>query len=126
MNLYTGAAVNTFSWNFGPEGAGDGRFYGTASGEWNPDGGAWQFKGYDENGLLRSLNGRVTGLHMVLSCAAEIARVGRQDFYLGHDGGYMIPIYNKIGQGMRNHLETTRLFQCISKTTFSICTWTKK
>ena len=41
--------------NFGPEGAGDGRFYRTASGEWIPDGGAWQFQGYDENGLLRSL-----------------------------------------------------------------------
>ena len=27
MNLDTGAAVNTFPLNFGPEGAGDGRFY---------------------------------------------------------------------------------------------------
>ena len=26
-----------------------------ASGKWIPDGGAWQFQGYDENGLLRSL-----------------------------------------------------------------------
>ena len=60
MNLDTGAAVNTFPLNFGPEGAGDGRFYGTASGEWILDGGAWQFQGYDENGLLRSLNGRLT------------------------------------------------------------------
>ena len=39
MNLGRGAAVNTF-----PEGAGDGRFYRTASGEWIPDGGAWQFQ----------------------------------------------------------------------------------
>ena len=30
MNLDTGAAVNTFPLNFGPEGAGDGRFYRTA------------------------------------------------------------------------------------------------
>ena len=30
---------------------------------------------------------------------------GRQDFYLGHDGGYMIPIYSKIVQEMRNHFE---------------------
>ena len=73
MNLYTGAAVNTFPLNFGPEGAGDGRFYRTASGEWIPDGGAWQFQGYDENGLLRSLNGRLTGVHKVLCSAAEIA-----------------------------------------------------
>ena len=31
MNLGTGAAVNTFPLNFGPEGAGDGRFYRMAS-----------------------------------------------------------------------------------------------
>ena len=58
MNLGTGGAVNTFPLNFGPEGAVDGRFYRTASGEWIPDGGAWQIQGYDESGLLRSLNGR--------------------------------------------------------------------
>ena len=63
MNLGTGAAVNTFPLNFGPEGAGDGRFYRTASGEWILDDGAWQFQGHDENGLLRSLNGRLTGVH---------------------------------------------------------------
>ena len=91
--------------NFCPEGAGDGRFYRTASGEWIPDGGAWQFQGFDENGLLRSLNGRLTGVHKVLCSAAEMACKGRQDFYLGHDGGYMIPIHSKIGQGMRIHFE---------------------
>ena len=35
MKLDTGAAVNTFPLNFGPD--------GTANGEWIPDGGAWQF-----------------------------------------------------------------------------------
>ena len=105
MNLDTGAAVNTFPWNFGPDGKGDGKIYRTASGEGIPDGGAWQFQGYDENGLLRSLNGRLTGAHKLLCSAAEIARKGRQDFYFGHDGGYTIPIYSKIGQGMRNHFE---------------------
>ena len=73
MNLDTGAAVDTFPLNFGPERAGDGRFHRTASGEWIPDGGAWQFQRYDENGLLRSLNGRLTGMHKVLCSAAEIA-----------------------------------------------------
>ena len=101
MNLDIGAAVNTFPLNFGPEGAGDGRFYRTASGEWMRDGGAWQFQGYDKNGLLRSLSGRLTGVHKVLCSAAEIACKGRQDVYLGHDGGYMVPIHSKIGQGMR-------------------------
>ena len=33
MNLDTGAAVNTFPLNFGPEGARDGRFYRTANGD---------------------------------------------------------------------------------------------
>ena len=65
-----------------------------------PNGGAWQFQGYDEYGLLRSLNGRVTGVHKVLRSAAEIALKGRQDFHLGHHGGYMIPIHSKIGQGI--------------------------
>ena len=51
MNLDTGAAVNTFPLNFGPEGAGDGRFYRTASGDWILDVVAWLFQGYDENGL---------------------------------------------------------------------------
>ena len=105
MNLDTGAAVNTLPLNFGPEGAGDGRFYQTASGERILDSGACKFQGYDENGLLRSLNGRLIGVHKVLCSAAEIACKGRQDFYLGHDGGYMIPIHGKIGRGMRIHFE---------------------
>ena len=105
MNLDTGAAVNTFPLNFGPDGAGDGKFYRTASGEWIPDGGAWQFPGYDENGLFRSLNGRLIGVHKVLCSAAEIACKGQQDFFLGCDGGYMIPIHRKIGQGLRTHFE---------------------
>ena len=101
MNLNTRAAVNTFPLNFGPDGAGDGRFDWTASGEWIPHGGAWQFQGYDENGLLSSLNERLTGVHKVLCSAVEIACKGREYFYLGHDGGCMIPIHSKIGQGMR-------------------------
>ena len=85
MNLDTGASVNTFPLKIGPEGAGDGRFCRTASGEWIPDEAAWQFQGYDENGLLGSLNGRPIGVHKVLCSAAEIACKGRQAFYLEHD-----------------------------------------
>ena len=64
MNLDTGAAVNTVPLNFGPEGAGDGRFYRTASGERIL---------YDENGLPRSLSGRLTGVHKVL-CMLQRSR----------------------------------------------------
>ena len=61
--------MNTFPLNFGPDGSGDGRFYRTACGECIPDGGAWQFRGYDENSLCRSLNGGLTGAHMsVVQC----------------------------------------------------------
>ena len=97
MNLGTGAAVNTFPLNFGPERTRDGRFYPTASGEWILDGRLWQFQGYYENRLIRFVNGRLTGAHKVLCSAAEIACKGRQDFHFGHDGGYMIPIHSKIG-----------------------------
>ena len=80
MNFYTGAAVNTFPLNFGPEGAGDGRFYRTASGEWIPDGGALQFQGSDENGFLSSLNGRLTGVHSFVQCCRD--RVQRTTRFL--------------------------------------------
>ena len=106
MNLDTRAAVATLPLNFAPDGAGDGRFYRTASGEWIPDGG-WSLAiaRIDENGLLRSLNGRLIGIHKVLCSAAEIACKGRQDFHMEHDGGYMIPIHSQIGQGMRIYFE---------------------
>ena len=112
MNLDTGAGVNTFPSNFGAQGLGDGSFH-----DWIPDGEAWQYQGYNENGLPRSLSGRLTGVHKVLcsaasasapapaSGAAGIACKEQQDFHVGHNGGYMIPTHSKIGQGMRNHFE---------------------
>ena len=63
------------------------------------------FKDSTENGLLRSLNGRLTGAHKVLCSAAEIACKGRQDFHSGHDGGCMIPIHSNIGEGRRTHFD---------------------
>ena len=90
MNLDTGAVVNTYPSNFGPEGVGDGSFY-----DWIPEGEAWQFQGYDENGLPRSLNGRLTDAHEVLcstasasapaSGAAGIACKEQQDFNVGYN-----------------------------------------
>ena len=49
------------------------------------------FKDTDENGLLRSLNGKLTGAHKVSCSAAEIACKS--------------PTHSKIGQGMRIHVE---------------------
>ena len=70
-----------------------------------PDGGSWQFQGYDENGWCRSLNARLTGAHKVLCSGGEIVCKGRQDFYLESDGGFMIPSHSKIGHEMRMHFE---------------------
>ena len=56
MNLDTGAEANTFTIELWSRRSRDVRFYRTASGEWILDGGAWQFQGYDENCLLRSVN----------------------------------------------------------------------
>ena len=65
----------------------------------------------------------------VLCSAAEIACKGRQDFSLLHDGGHLIPIQSKIGQGMRIHFRKlvnwhgkNELTPIFSKTTFSIST----
>ena len=62
------------------------------------------------NGLLRFLNGRLTGVHKVLCSVAEIACDGRQDFHLGHDGGYMVPIHSKKSSGNEG-MERTNSFQ---------------
>ena len=48
-NLDTRLVVDTLPSNFSPEGIGDGNFH-----DWIPDGEAWQFRGYDENGFPRS------------------------------------------------------------------------
>ena len=93
-NLDTGAAVDTFRANPDREGIGDRNSY-----DWIPGGEAWHFQGYDENGLPRSLNGVLTDAHQVLCSAAEIAYKEQQDFHVEHDGGYIIPIHIKIGQG---------------------------
>ena len=79
-----------------------------------------ELQGYDESGLLRPLNGRLIGVHKVLCTAAEIACKGRQDFYLGHDGGYMILIHRKIGQGMRIHFEKLANMAWIERTCSSL------
>ena len=64
--------MNTFPLNFGPEGSEDGRFCRTASGETIPFGGALQFQGYDENGLLRSLKWKTHWCtHNVVHCCRD-------------------------------------------------------
>ena len=112
MNLDTRVAVNAS--NFDREGIGDGNFH-----DWIPDGEAWQFQGYDEHGFPRSLDGRLmdayelfnstasasssrampelAGVPKVLDSAAKIACKEQQDFYVKHNGGYMIPTHSKIG-----------------------------
>ena len=106
MNLDVGAAVNTFPLNFGPDGAGGGRFFGTASGvsvfltvE------LWQFQGYDDNGLCRSLteDSRMYTKFFAQCGRNRLQRTSR--FYLGSDGGFVLPMHSKIGQEILVHFE---------------------
>ena len=71
MNLERGDAVNTILVNRGPDGAGDGRFYRTASGECILNGGARQSQIYDQNGLRRPLNGRLRCTQNAMQCRRE-------------------------------------------------------
>ena len=63
------------------------------------------FQGYDESVLPISLNVKTHGCTRSVvqysapapaSGAAEIACEEQQDFYVGYDGGYMIPIHSKM------------------------------
>ena len=104
--------VNTLTSNFSPEGTGDGNFH-----DWIPDGEAWQFQGYDENGFPRSLDGRLMDAYEVLNSSASasasapasrvagIASKEQQDFFVKHKSGYMILTQRKFGQEMRIHFE---------------------
>ena len=105
MNLDTRAAVRRCPLNCGPDGARDGRFYRTASGERILEGGAWQFQSDDENGWRRSLHGSLTGEHQVLCSVGEFACKRHQDFYFQSDGGFLKPAQRKNGQEVRTHFE---------------------
>ena len=95
--------VNTLPSNFSLEGIGDGNFR-----DWIPDGEAWQFQEYDENGFPRSREGRLMDAHELLnssasdSASAPASRVAvtackeQQDFCVKHSGGYMIFTHSKI------------------------------
>ena len=108
-NLDTRAVVNTLPSNFSPEGIGDGNFH-----DWIPDGEAWQFRGYDENGFPRSPEGRLMDAYELLnssasdSASAPASRVAviackeQQDFCVKHNGGYMISTHSKIWSGNEN------------------------
>ena len=118
MNLHTGEAVDALS--FGPEGIGGGSFH-----DWIPDGEAWQFQGYDENGFPRSLDGRLMDAYEVWNSSASasastpasrvavIACKEQQDFCVKHNAGYMIPTHSKSSQKIRVHCE--KLFEKIWK-----------
>ena len=110
---------NTFLAKFDREGVGDGSSYYWISGVE-----ACQKQVNQEKCQTRSLNGRLADAHHVLGAlafaatqaasdfhkvrcsAAGIACKEQQDFYVGHDGGYMIPTHSKMSQEMRIHFET--------------------
>ena len=75
------------------------------------------FKDTTKMGFPRSLDGRLMDAYEVLnssasaSASAPASRVAgiackeQQDFYVKHNGGYMIPTHSKIGQELRIHFE---------------------
>ena len=141
MNLDTRAVADTFPSNFAPEGMGDGSFY-----DWIPDGEAWQFQGYDENGFPRSLDGRLSGCIRSVEqqrisnfcISTSISRVAGQrslakkneDFCVKHNGGLHDSDSQQNWSGndnscMRNcwmNMEGTISFQIVSRMILPIST----
>ena len=66
MSMDTRVAADTLPSNFDREGIGDRSFY-----DWIPDGEAWNFQGYDENGSPRALDGRLLDAYKVLNSIAS-------------------------------------------------------
>ena len=54
---------------------------------------------------MKTVCSHLTGVHKVLCSAGEIVCKGQQDFHLGSDGGFVIPVHSTIGQEMRVHFE---------------------
>ena len=124
MSIDTRVAADTLTSNFDREGIGDRCFY-----DWIPDGEAWNFQGYDEDGSPRALDGRLLDAYKVLnsiasasssrvqeaqlnrvpkvldSAACDLCCEEQQDFCVKHNGGYMIPTCSKISEGMRIHFQ---------------------
>ena len=96
-NLGTGGTVDTFLSDFDREGVGDGSCH-----DWIPDVAVRRFQGFDKKGKFASLNARISDAHQVLgsnapapaSEAAEIAYKEKQEFSVGHDGGYTSLIHS--------------------------------
>ena len=47
----------------------------------------------------------MAGVHKVLCSAGDIAVKGGHDFYLGADGGHIIPLHSEIGKKMRDYFD---------------------
>ena len=91
MNLDTGATVNTFSvelWSRWRR-----RWKILPNSQWVSVSLMVELGSFK---VTMKLNGRLTGAHKVLCSAGEIACKGRQDFYLGSDGGFIIPVHRNI------------------------------
>jgi len=90
FNYDSGAAVTAFPNRFATKDLkGNGQTYRTASGELIPDAGAVRVKAEDEYGQMRSIKGRVAGVHKPLASAARCAEMG-QNTWLTQGGGWML------------------------------------
>ena len=77
FNLDSGAALSAFPRSFAPEGLrGNGAKCKMASGQEIQDEGFIRMRGTDESGHLRSLSGRVAGVHKALVAASQCGKNG--------------------------------------------------
>ena len=128
----TGAAVNTFPLNFGPDGAREKRFFRTASCVsvfLTVELGSFSGIRRKRFALISERKTR-GGTHTHKKCCAVLQvshAKGRQDFHLRSDGGFVIPVHSNIGNEMRMHFERLaswygrkQLIPFFSRTTLSI------
>lgn len=77
--------------------------YKTASGELLEDEGGVTVKGFDDNGIGKSIAGRLVNVHRMLASGSAVAK--KNLVVLDGQGGQIIPTSGKIAVGMRGHLK---------------------
>lgn len=105
VNFDTGAAITAVPRNYARKGLVRGddntmsRSYKTASGELLEAEGGVTVKGYDNQGLGKSVDGRLVNVHRMLASGSAVAR--KNMVVLEENGGHIIPKHGRIAQGMR-------------------------
>jgi len=110
MTFDTGAGATAFPLRYKdwfPATAGNGAFYKTASSEFVADQGSVKVEGSTIRNKPCRIRGRLVDVHKPLIAGVEVTgkEQAKNDVYMGHDGGYIMPYYGKIAQAMRKHFD---------------------